>query len=601
MQIDRPLRPQRDAIFLGILALALVGCGSATIKTPPGGAGGGGRGGAAGAGGVAGAAGTGGTAGAAGQKDGGTDTAPVSCVTGGTCPTGTVCSPQNICVDCSAITATLPAAPQLRGPMRGAYTGSLHAPSARGTLRPTLTWASVAQTCGTISYELQLDDSCTPGSLDTCAFSSAEVDAKGITGLSYAPPQDLKVATTPPVGALYAWRVRACDASNRCGSWSEVRYLQVGRVREDINGDGYGDLLALSNRGIEVYLGSGQFNPTSPINTIATTSYLAPTFSGDVNGDGYGDFFGTTSYVPSSGLAPTLYLGGPDVTALSTVILTKTAGGPSTMMQTTSAGDMNGDGFADLIVQWGYSITTPATELRIFFGGTALANTPDLSIPGPYVNDYTLQHSGRVGDLNGDGFEDIALTAFSDGGSNGGLIEIFAGGGHPTATAAASISTTSGSYEIAPAGDLNGDGYGDAVVVLAGTGYYLYSGARQLPITFASTWADTTARDVVGGLDLDGDGFPDFTIGTSAQAPLLYRGTAAGPAAVTGGLSHLTASAIVGFSDNDGDGRPDLVGTSGQMTGTTLEWAGSDGTTNPRVVFLQPPTTTVTFSGLIVR
>ena len=459
----------------------------------------------------------------------------------------------------------------------------------------------MAQTCGAVSYELQLDDSCTPGSLDTCAFSSAEVDAKGITGLSYAPPQDLKVATTPPVGALYAWRVRACDASNRCGPWSEVRYLHVGRVREDINGDGYGDLLALSNRGIEVYLGSSQFNPTNSSNVIAYDSGYPPSFVGDVNGDGYGDFFGTTTYVPSSGLAPTLYLGGPDATALSTVILTKTAGGPSTMMQTTSAGDMNGDGFADLIVQWGYSVTTPATELRIFFGGTSLANTPDLSIPGPYVNDYTLQHSGRVGDLNGDGFEDIALTAFSDGGSNGGVIEIFAGGAQPTATAAASISTTVGSYQIHSAGDLNGDGFGDAVVVLAGTGYYLYSGASHLPTTFASTSANTTASDAMGGFDLDGDGFPDFAVGTSGQAPLLYRGTAAGPTLVSSGLSHLTASAIIGFSDNDGDGRPDIVGTSGQTSGAALEWAGSDGTTNPRVVFLQPPTTTVTFSGLIVK
>ena len=97
------------------------------------------------------------------------------------------------------------------------------------------------------------------------------------------------------------------------------------------------------------------------------------------------------------------------------------------MMQTTSAGDLNGDGFADLIVQWAYGITTPKTELRVFFGGIAVANTPDLSIPGRYVNDYTLQHSGRVGDLNGDGFEDIALTAFSDERANGGMVQLFVG------------------------------------------------------------------------------------------------------------------------------------------------------------------------------
>ncbi len=608
MQIDRPLTPQRDAVFLGFLALALMACGSATIKNPPDGGGGrggaagaGGATGAAGAGGVAGAAGTGGTAGAAGQKDGGTDTAPVSCVTGGTCPAGTVCSPQNVCVDCSAITATLPATPQLRGPMRGAYTGSLHAPSARATLRPTFTWAAVAPTCGAVSYELQLDNSCTPGSLASCAFSSAEVDAKGITATSYAPPQDLKVATTAPVGALYAWRVRACDASNRCGSWSEVRYLHVGRVREDINGDGYGDLLAGSSRGIEVYLGSSQFDVTDSSNAIAYTSGVPPTFSGDVNGDGYGDFFGASSYSPTAGYVPTLYLGGPDVTSLSTVLLTKTAGGPSTLMQTTSAGDFNGDGFADLIVQWGYGTTTPQTELRIFFGGTTLANMPDLSIPGPYASFYTLQYSGRVGDLNGDGFEDIALTARSDDSTSSGVIQIFAGGAQPVKTPAASIATTSTStYAIKPAGDLNSDGYGDAVIVLAGTGYYLYSGASKLAATFTTTWADTTASDAVGTFDIDGDGFPDLAIGTTGQA-VLYRGTATGPTQVSGALSHISPSVMIGASDNDGDGLPDLVATGGQMSGAFVEWAGSDGTTNPRTFNARLSATGAQLSGFIVR
>src|SRR5262249_27529401 len=140
--------------------------------------------------------------------------------------------------------ASPPAAPRLKRPMRGAYTGSLHAPSALATLRPTFSWAAVEPTCGATTYEMQADDSCSPGALDTCAFPSPELAAKGISALTYAPPSDLKVATAPPVGAFYAWRVRACDAAARCGAWSEVRYLEVGRVREDINGDGYGDLLA---------------------------------------------------------------------------------------------------------------------------------------------------------------------------------------------------------------------------------------------------------------------------------------------------------------------------------------------------------------------
>jgi hypothetical protein len=216
------------------------------------------------------------------------------------------------------------------------------------------------------------------------------------------------------------------------------------------------------------------------------------------------------------------------------------------------------------------------------------------------MNDYTLQHSGRVGDLNGDGFEDIALTALSDGGSNGGIIEIFAGGAQPAMTAAASVSTTAATYDMEPAGDVNGDGYADAVVIFSGTGYYLYSGASKLPTTFATTWADTTTRDAIGGFDIDGDGTADFAVGTSAAA-LLYRGTAAGPTAVSGGLAHLTESTFVGFSDDDGDGRPDLVGSSGQSGGNVLQWAGSDGTTNPRVSYLQLSDASAQLNGVVVR
>jgi hypothetical protein len=486
--------------------------------------------------------------------------------------------------------------------MRGAYTGSLHAPSALATLRPTFRWAPVATTCGSVTYEFEADDSCGPGRVDTCDFPSLEVDAQGIVSSTFTPPQDLKVAATPPVGAFYVWRVRAC-VGTQCGPWSESRYLHVGRVREDINGDGYGDLLAMSSRGIEVYLGSSQFNPSSESDTIAYSGAVPPTFSGDVNGDGYADFFGMTTYIPSSGFAPTLYLGGPDVTALGTVILTKTAGGPSTMMLTTSAGDLNGDGFADLIVQWGYLITTPQTELRIFFGGASLSNTPDLSIPGPYVSDYTLQHSGHVGDLNSDGYEDIALTAY-DGPSGTGVIEIFAGGLHPQDVPAASVSTTASSYEVSSAGDVNGDGIDDAAVVQSGTAYYLYEGTRQLQTVFAATWADSTARSVTGGFDIDRDGFADFAIGTSAQAALLYRGTASGSMIVPQGLGLLTRSTVIGFSDHDGDSRPDIVGAGDSSSGVGdiyVEWAGSDGTTNPRILQLRLSDLKATFTGAIVR
>lgn len=536
--------------------------------------------------------------------DGGSDSAPIACGTGNVCPSGTVCGPDNLCAPCAAITSTLPAQPALLRPMRGAYTGSLHAPPARATLRPTLTWSPVAPTCGAVTYQVQLDDSCQPGALSTCAFPSPELDAQGITASRFSPSQDLKVSTAAPVGAFYAWRVRACDASVRCGNWSEVRYLHVGRVREDINGDGYGDLLAMSSRGLEVYLGSSQFSTADSSFTLPYTAGSAPYFAGDVNGDGFADVFGQTNYVPSSGYAPILYFGGGNVSALQTLTLTKTAGGPSTTLQTSSAGDLNGDGFADLIVQWNYNVTTPQTELRLFFGGNTLSNTPDLRIPGPYVNAYTLIDSGRVGDVNGDGFEDIALTAF-DGSAGAGVMQIFTGGQQPATTAAASVDTAAAQYVLIRAGDVNADGYDDIVVVQAGAEYRLYKGFPTLPIKFASTWPDTAASSGVGAFDIDGDQISDFVIGsipgTTVIPPILNRGSVTGPSVVSSGLASLDACQTIGVSDNDGDGRPDFVGGVYQSGSPELEWAGSDGTTNPRVVRLYLSDTHASFDGRFVR
>jgi hypothetical protein len=473
---------------------------------------------------------------------------------------------------CVPTSASAPVTPVLRRPMRGAYTGSLHAPAAMATLRPTLSWSAVTPTCGALTYQVQADDSCAPGGLDACPFGSPELDAQGITTTTYAPTQDLKVSTTPPVGAFYAWRVRACDEASRCSAWSEVRYLQVGRVREDINGDGYGDLLAGASGQIEVYLGSSQFDLSDATTTIPYQSGIPPTFVGDVNGDGYADFFGTANYTPTSGLVPTIFYGGPNLAGLSTLSLNKSAGSPSTIIQTTSAGDFNGDGFADL----------------------------DLSIPGPYAKDFTLQQSGRIGDVNGDG-EDIALTALTDGADDVGIVQIFVGGSSPSIRSAADIATTRRNYEIHSAGDVDGDGYDDVLILLPGANCALYKGAALLPSTVFEMWANTATSTAVGSFDINRDGLADFAIGTTGTTPLLYSG-GTNPTVVPSGLSLLIFSTVIAVSDHDGDGRPDFVGIGSNGAGNpTIRWAGSDGTTNPQSFQVRLTDPNAMFTGFLVR
>src|SRR3569623_2300442 len=122
-------------------------------------------------------------------------------------------------------------APVLLQPEQGAATGSVWAPA---SLTPLFQWTAVA---GASSYELQVDDSCvTPVE---CPFPTPEIGVTVQQPRYQAPP--LAVSSVAPVGRRYSWRVRACADS--CGGWSPTFLVAVGRQNQDLNGDGYADLV----------------------------------------------------------------------------------------------------------------------------------------------------------------------------------------------------------------------------------------------------------------------------------------------------------------------------------------------------------------------
>lgn len=193
-----------------------------------------------------------------------------------------------VCTACAAPAAVAPLSP-----MRGAYTGSLHAESERATLRPTLTWTDASVDCGEVVYQVQLDDSCAPGALDSCDFESPELDV-GVSVAKFQPTEDLPVRSEVPVGALYAWRVRACVWETECSDWSSVAYLHVGRTEQDVNGDGYADMLLAGTADgasvLEVYSGGPNFNGSRDRRIeLEYPLSKVPRFVGDVNGDGFAD------------------------------------------------------------------------------------------------------------------------------------------------------------------------------------------------------------------------------------------------------------------------------------------------------------------------
>ncbi|MFZ5892101.1 MAG: EGF domain-containing protein [Myxococcota bacterium] len=477
--------------------------------------------------------------------------------------------------------ATAPAVPALLAPYRGAYTGSMRAPAARMARRPKFVFKAVTSACGAVTYELQADNSCSPGSLDTCAFSSPEISVTGLTATTYTPAQDMPVSTSAPVGAYYAWRVRACDATQVCSAWSAPSYLHVGRVREDLNGDGYGDMIVLDNTStLQVYLGAAapDFTRVSSTPAVPTSSDRIGAFIGDIDSDGFGDVGLMQYYTPTNGYAPAVMFGGTNLTARAPLVLIKSSAGSSLNLNLHPAGDFNGDGFHDFLVDFKYF--DPKTELQVFYGAAQPANQAALHIPCNFLG-YTLT-SNEIGDINRDGFPDIAMNEAGTVGSAWvGRVAIFAGAKTPSLTPVADLTRTNGPTTLLfPGNDLDGDGFGDALIAENSVGVTLYKGAATFPQATWKTLANVDTTAGLGGFDINGDGYGDvFLKGTTAS---IYVGGSSGPATATPFPTARGANAFsaVGRSDHDGDGLPDLIGS----TPDTPMWCASSGTATPTCV-----------------
>src|SRR5437867_2137100 len=75
-----------------------------------------------------------------------------------------------------------------------------------------------------------------------------------------------------------------------------------------------------------------------------------------------------------------------------------------------SAGDFNGDGFDDIVVGAPFVGATDAGAAYVFFGGPSMDAVADLTINGTGSDSLGWSVAG-AGDINGDGFDDIIVGA----------------------------------------------------------------------------------------------------------------------------------------------------------------------------------------------
>lgn len=263
----------------------------------------------------------------------------------------------------------------------------------------------------------------------------------------------------------------------------------------DINRDGFDDIIVsapLANNGfqsgtgeIAIYLGFGSgvnnVNYTlikGPSNGIKLGSSLA---TSDVNGDGYADIIAGAAESFSGEGSFYVWHGGPGGiptgTASNFQLKSNT---PNAAFGTSvaAAGDVNGDGFGDIIVGSPGVTSGENSEgiARVYYGSlNGITSASNTKVEANQAEAAFGTSVAGAGDVNGDGYDDVIVGApYYDGAvANGGGVWIFHGS-HTGVKTTSNFSLTGQQVEdhlgqaVSGGGDLNGDGYSDIVVGISG-------------------------------------------------------------------------------------------------------------------------------------
>jgi PKD repeat protein len=367
----------------------------------------------------------------------------------------------------------------------------------------------------------------------------------------------------------------------------------------DVNGDGFKDVIigswtsdANGDDAGRAYIFIGGFSPSPFPALILNGQSAGDNFGtsvgggGDVNGDGFDDVivgaWKNDTAFPDAGRAY-IYFGGPSMDGRADVFLIgEPLSGGSFGVSVAMAGDVNHDGFDDVIVG-----AAGAGRAYVYFGGLSMNSQPDLVLSGG--PGYGWSVSG-AGDVNGDGYSDVIVGDYADGagGIQAGRAFVYFGGSNPDNVADWILTGTAGErlgIDVASAGNMNGDQYGDIIV---GADYNSAGGTRAgRAYVFHGGPAPDTTPDMVltgdlaeGGFgaqvssagDVNSDGYGDLLI-----SAWLHDGPGqdAGRAYVfLGGLladnvpdftfngdapGDRFGSGVASVGDMDGDGGVDLV------------------------------------------
>jgi hypothetical protein len=253
----------------------------------------------------------------------------------------------------------------------------------------------------------------------------------------------------------------------------------------DYDRDGRLDLACATSEAVWSFRGDGAGGFAAPA-TLTLPAVPSPEFwsssavAADYDGDGYVDLAVLRSndvrVAPDSGAhsVATLLRGGPSGLAPAGTLAVEPAGagacaaGVARSGSGPQAGDLNGDGYADLALVLYPSIGGGVVGACIY----TVAGGPDGLAAGraAWLVDARSLSSAQIvaGDVNGDGFTDLLYSSAANGGSRSVGVVTLRGGPAGLVDDRSAVITSAGAGEdlagpFAPA-DYNGDGFADVVI-----------------------------------------------------------------------------------------------------------------------------------------
>ncbi|AKB24892.1 RTX toxins and related Ca2+-binding protein [Methanosarcina sp. MTP4] len=315
---------------------------------------------------------------------------------------------------------------------------------------------------------------------------------------------DLAVAMDWGVNKVYVYEGTAAglkDTPDKIltppAGYPEYGFGHETSLEGDINGDGFSDLLIgardddrlLSNLSdsssyLYVYYGSesGIDNQFSSFISYPGTGGISISSDGDLNADGFDDIAVSVAKVPPAGYfdvyvyrgSSNKNLASPQKISIPTPVINVFNRGT-----VSSAGDVNGDGFEDLLIGHEYADGAFEREGKVylFFGScSSLSSSPDVVIDNPNP-EYNVRFGSAlcgINDFNFDGFDDIVIGCPY---SYDGDAYIYCGS--PSGiTNSPSLHLTEEGYfgwSVSPVGDIKGNGQNFFIVGEEMGGAHLYA------------------------------------------------------------------------------------------------------------------------------